>query len=159
MPDTISIINRSEVSLLLPCYENQVKVCQVKGTASGEVLAEMREHLIRTRKTRLYSELNGTNHYVVKDPINRKQTSYATKIVKDDITNFFRENNQLDYTISEVARTLHYRYNSLKYHIQQMVVKGEIVVIRDMGNGCTYQLREWRDTKVIEEVKRISVGL
>jgi DNA-binding MarR family transcriptional regulator len=87
----------------------------------------MNENRISTRKKRL------------------TEKSFPTKITEEQIVDFFVENNQLDYTIVEVARAMGLVYNSLKYHIQRMEEEGTLIRIRQMGNGYTYQLSEWAE--------------
>lgn len=71
------------------------------------------------------------------------EKAFPTKIREELIIDFFKENNQLDYTVSEIARGVDGIYNSIKYHIQQMEMEGTLVRVREMGNGYTYQLKEW----------------
>lgn len=89
----------------------------------------MNKELIKTRRRRLV------------------ENAYPTKIREELIVDFFRENNQLDYTVSEISRAMGQLYNSLKYHIQQMEMEGTLVRIRPMGNGYTYQLAGWHGIK------------
>ena len=59
--------------------------------------------------------------------------SYPCKIREESIVDFFNENNQLDYTVSEIARVMGEIYNSIKYHIQQMEQDGTLVKVRPNG--------------------------
>lgn len=101
----------------------------------------MNESVIRARKIRLIEK------------------SFPTQIDEENIISFFRENNQLDYTVSEIARSMGHIYNSIKYHIQQMEMEGTLVKVRKMGNGWTYQIDEWLDEDRRKEVKRLAKGM
>lgn len=86
----------------------------------------------------------------------KTEKSYPTRIREELIIDFFNENNQLDYTVSEISRAMGEIYNSIKYHIQQMEQEGTLVRVRPMGNGHTYQLAGWLNDegKKKEEVSR-----
>ena len=84
------------------------------------------------------------------------EKSFPTEIDERNIIQFFRINNGLDYTVSEVARAMGHIYNSMKYHIQQMENEGTLVKVRQVGNGWTYQLEEWLTDERRDEVKRLS---
>ena len=83
----------------------------------------------------------------------KTEKSYPTRIREELIIDFFNENNQLDYTVSEISRAMGEIYNSIKYHIQAMEQEGTLVRVRPMGNGYTYQLAAWLNEDRKREVK------
>jgi hypothetical protein len=125
------------VPLLLPHPQKKVKVQEEEGGQGGKVLNENR---IRARRERMQQA-------------NAK--SFPTEIDEDNIIDWFTENNQLDYTVTEVARGMDHVYNSLKYHIQKMDEQGMLVRVRRMGNGWTYQLPQWLTSDRQREVQRL----
>lgn len=112
----------------------------------------------KARLTRLKKEIespsSSTNTTTPKQQ--KHSIGFPTKIKEDSVVEFFNINNQLDYTVTEISNGLGFKYNSIKYHIQKMADSGELVRVREIGNGWTYQLKEWFDTKKQEEAKRLA---
>lgn len=105
----------------------------------------MNDSRIRARKTRMQRQATNAK-------------SLPTEIDEDNIVDWFTENNQLDYTVTEVAAGMDHKYNSLKYHIQKMEGQGLLVRVRRMGNGWTYQLPGWlTDTRRREAERLVNI--
>lgn len=82
-------------------------------------------------------------------------------LIKQQVLDFFKLNNQLDYTVREISIRLGMHFQYVKAVITELEKEGVIVKVRTAvtyNNVNSYQLKEWLTPDIQKEIDRYSMN-
>lgn len=82
-------------------------------------------------------------------------------LIKQQVLDFFKLNDQLDYTVREISIRLGMHFQYVKAVITELEKEGVVIKVRTAvtyNNVNSYQLKEWLTPDIQKEIDRYSMN-